>query len=1379
MRRMIRLSLMVLLAWAVFPVQAAESVPGPLREWQRWVLNGQEFRTCPFLATRQPGDARSHVCAWPGALELNLDAEGGRFSQRWQVHTDTWVRLPGSLEHWPRDVRLNGAIAPVVAREGVPQLQLKPGTHEVSGRFAWATRPEQLMLPPETAIVQLTLDGRAVAQPERAGNNLWLGQRRSTTEREQLDLTVHRLLRDDQPARLHTQIALYVAGPGREVLLGPVLPTGFVPLALEGDLPARLENDGRLRVQLRPGRFTLRLEARGPGVATTITRPEAASPWPDEEVWSFEGIDRLRVAAVENAESIDPAQSNVPGTWQRFPAFRMPAAATLTVAERSRGLANPDDNRLRLNRDVWLDFSHGGFTVTDSINGQLNRDWRLDMAPPYLLEGATLKDENRPLLVTAAPEGASGIELRDRNVDLFAIARVEGARASVPATGWTTRFDDVRGTLHLPPGHRLLGAPGTDFADGSWVSRWGLWNLFGVLVVIVLAHWVAGRLAAAIAAVALVLLYQDSPEMIWLWVNAIAAIALLRAAPEGRLRTFAARYRVFSFAILVLALLPMLVGQLRLAVYPQLDVARGAVYGGLDYRGPQPIRVDMAEAEVARDAAVKMQAERGSPAAPTAPPPGAVNSFDVISVTGMRREQASVSNRYAAGTQLQAGPGVPDWQFNTYRFGWSGPVEAAQSVRFIWLGPVAMGIWRILGVLATALFALLLARAAFGFPLDAPWLPAGLRRTLARSGALAVAAVLLFVPSDPALAQTQAFPSTEMLNELRNRLTQPPACRNNCAEVMSAAVRAIGERLEVDLTVSALAQVAVALPQAGDRWQLERVEVDGRAAAFAMREGEGAAWLPLTEGAHTLRLSGRLANAETVQLNFPQPPRAISVSTTGWDASGLSNGRLLAGSLELIRRRTDGSAASDLAPSEFAPFVRVTRTFRFDLDWSIHSEVQRIAPRAAPLQVQIPLAPGESVITDGLEVRDGRVTVALGRGQPIATWDSLLPRSETLSLTLPADAQQRIEEWVFAVGPEWHVAFDGLPASLPPNEGGTWTFHFVPRAGETLNVRITRPAPAPGRTLAIDGVTQTLEFGKRSVNGSLLLSYRSTQAGRHTLTLPEDLRVTQVLVDGQPVPLRPEAGQLPLSLLSGEHTVQVDWTAPRGAGFLTRPDAIDLGTPASNVRTGISLPQDRWPLVARGPGVGTTILYWGELLVFLAVAWALSRWRRSPLRLHEWLLLGLGLSTLSWSVFVTVAAWLLLMRWREGWDHERAGRWTFHGVQVLLALFSVIALTSLVFSGVRYGLLATPDMALAAPAGTGYHGDFTWFLDRSDSALPRPTVISVPIWVYRLLMFLWAAWIAVALRRWLPAVWRAWTAGGFWRGRVQPAPKGPPTAEKA
>ena len=55
----------------------------------------------------------------------------------------------------------------------------------------------------------------------------------------------------------------------------------------------------------------------------------------------------------------------------------------LTVVERSRGLANADDNRLRLSRSLWLDFNHGGFTAVDRITGTLRRDWRLDMQAPF------------------------------------------------------------------------------------------------------------------------------------------------------------------------------------------------------------------------------------------------------------------------------------------------------------------------------------------------------------------------------------------------------------------------------------------------------------------------------------------------------------------------------------------------------------------------------------------------------------------------------------------------------------------------------------------------------------------------------------------------------------------------------------------------------------------------------------------------------------------------------------------------------------------------------------------------------------------------------------------------------------------------------------
>jgi hypothetical protein len=187
-----------------------------------------------------------------------------------------------------------------------------------------------------------------------------------------------------------------------------------------------------------------------------------------------------------------------------------------------------------------------------------------------------------------------------------------------------------------------------------------------------------------------------------------------------------------------------------------------------------------------------------------------------------------------------------------------------------------------------------------------------------------------------------------------------------------------------------------------------------------------------------------------------------------------------------------------------------------------------------------------------------------------------------------------------------------------------------------------------------------------------------------------------------------------------------------------------------------------------GAGVGPAILYWGEILVFLFLAWVLGRWRRSPLRFHEWAFLGIGLSSLSWGVFVLVAAWLFALQWRRDWPASGA-RWRFNLVQIGLALLSICAVGALVFAGIRQSLLAAPDMAIAGDTPPG--NPFSWFVDRTSSALPQPAVISAPLWVYRLFMFAWAFWIATALLRWLRAAWAAWKTNEIWRGKKSaPAP---------
>jgi hypothetical protein len=1256
--------------------------------------------------------------------------------------------------------------------------RLDAGHHQLSGRFVWTQRPEQLAVAPSTGLVDLTLDGQRIAQPERPNGAVWLGKRRTAESARGLDLQVFRLVEDEIPVQLTTRVQLQVSGEGREETLAAPLPAGFTPLRLSSELATRLDAAGRLHVQVRPGSYVIELVARGPGVAGTLARVRGVGTWPREEIWSYAGVDRLRIAAPEGGNPIDPGQAGVPEDWRGHPAFRMAAGGEMRIVERSRGLGAGDDNHLALRREQWLDFSHDAYTAVDTISGTLRSGWRLNMAAPYRLESA--RSGAHTLLITKVDDQV-GVELRTPQLRLSATSRVPQVHGALPASGWSTRFESMRGVLHLPPGHRLLGVPGADDAPGTWWSQWTLWSLFGVLIVVAFTYRIAGRVAAAVAALALALMYQEAPYYIWLWANLLVAVAVARAAAGGRFGALASHYRWFSFAVLGIALLPFLWGQVRYALYPQLEEGAFAMPLALQLELPGPQVLQGAPAPMPRAANVPLEPrialDEAAPAAATEEMPQARPPAPAVELAGrVARLPASLATRaekslvsesaaapgYAPGTLLQTGPGVPSWNYRRYTYSWSGPVEPGDTVRFIFIGPLWLAIWRLAGVALLALWFLgLLQHSAGGGLRLPPWLQRFEGSATARSAAAGVAAagLGLLALATPIPAQAATTPDPALLQELRARLLAPPLCEPNCGDVDVAQVNIADERLDITLEVSALANVALAVPHAADRWQIDSITVDGAPALAVGRERDAALWIPLTPGAHSVALHGRLAAVEAVQLAFPQRPHAISVNASGWDVAGVNEGRLLSGSLELTRRATPRPGAALDSGAEFPAFVRVTREFDLGVEWTLRTTVERLAPANAALSVEIPLLASESVLSEGVEVKhrgaQASVLAGLAAGQQRMSWNSALPQVSTLQLALPADAA-RTEVWNFRVSPQWRAEFAGFPAVLPEDpDAAEWVYQYRPRPGEQLLVKITQPVPAPGATLAIDAVSQHLNFGKRSADVELGFNYRSTLGGRHTLSLPADARVQTVRIDGEELPLRPVDGRLSLNLLPGAHAVSVRFQSPQGATLRTRAVPISLGAPATNVTTTLELPAARWPLLATPSIAGPVIRYWGELVVFIVTALLLGRWSLSPLRAREWLLLGLGLSTLSWAVFALVAVWLFAMRWRERWRPAALGRRRLLLVQTALALLTVAAVGSLVFSGIRYGFLSSPDMGVA---GVGSFGNaFSWFHDQVGAQLPRTAVYSLPLWIYRLLMFAWALWIALALTRWLRWAWSSWT----------------------
>ena len=339
-------------------VPTLAELPEPLRPWVDWVLHGHEDARCPFLS----GAADQRQCVWPSRLALDLDERAGRFTQQWLVHRDGWVPLPGGDRLWPQDVRIDDQPATLTQLDGAPRVRLPRGLHTITGTFEWEALPELLPVPPATGLLALTIHGQRVPFPNRdQQGRLWLQQREAAEQEEnRLDLVVHRRVADEIPLQLVTRIDLRVSGAGREMLLGKALPEQFIPMSLDSALPARLEPDARLRVQVRPGDWTIELAARHEGPVTALTFPDPDGVWDAEEVWVFDARNQLRLVSVQGVTAVDPQQTELPPEWKQLPAYRMRPGDTMILVEKQRGDADPAPDRLSLQRTWWLDFDGGG-----------------------------------------------------------------------------------------------------------------------------------------------------------------------------------------------------------------------------------------------------------------------------------------------------------------------------------------------------------------------------------------------------------------------------------------------------------------------------------------------------------------------------------------------------------------------------------------------------------------------------------------------------------------------------------------------------------------------------------------------------------------------------------------------------------------------------------------------------------------------------------------------------------------------------------------------------------------------------------------------------------------------------------------------------------
>lgn len=1379
--------------------QSQVKVPPELEPWVGWVLHDLPDVVCPDVA----GTRR---CEWPGTLAVDADADGARFEMAVYVDREFEVSLPGDRDRWPQDVRVDGARGVVGVQGDLPVVVLSAGAHRVTGSFRWNEVPQVLTVPPSVGRVELRLGDRGVERPRvDAEGRLWLrdgaGEGLGETEADSVRASVYRKLADGVPLLVTTRVRLNVSGRAREVSLGKILVEGTRPTAVRAAIPLQIGLDGEAKAYVRPGTHDVEIDAVLPTDTAELVAP-APSPnfYDPQEVWVWVPDETVRSVELGGLTAVDPERTSLPDEWKGHTTFLAEPSSKLTLRIMRRGIREEAPNSVNLDREIWLDVDGQGFTIRDRLTGTLNRGWRLNYAPAGGAKLGRVAANGENLLITEQPAtGLAGVELRNAALDLSAEVRVTESLGRLAIVGWDHDVQSLTARLHLPPGWTLIRGDGVDTIRGTWVDSWTLWDFFFLLIVALAIGRLFGWPWVLVSILTLGLAHGQQGAPQWIWIQLIVSLALLRVLPDGIWRKAVVVYRAVALVALVVIVAPFAHDQVMSALHPQVSSAR-AFANFAPEQSPGFARSDdewqesapMAPFEqVAAEAEMAQELELAS----------ATRKMDVDSLkkgsawgSGYKEEDANriQLQQVDPNAIVQTGPGLPDWDWSTWRLEWTGPVRKDHTVALFLVSPqmnLVLGLLRVALLILLGLLLLAPRDMYWGRPRPAPrwWRILG-------GGALlfAVGATTSFVPREAVAAE----PSTTTLDQLRQRLVAQSQCPSPCVVAHEAEVDVRGLELEMTADVSALRDTAWTLPGPADALVITDVIVDGRTSTELRREANGLVQVRLPRGAHSVSLRGTLADRNVVTLQFEEltRPRHLTFAADAWTVDGISPTGVPDNSIQLTRTADSkpDHSESAAAAAELPPWYQVERLVALGLPWQIHTTVRR-ADSSRPQLVKVPLTAGVKVITEGIRVENGAALVDFGRGETEKRFVGELPVGKEVKLVAAKD-EPWTETWTVECSRIWRCSFSELPPTATTSDG-VWRPVWRPWPGEQLVVTVERPQGAPGQPKTIDSVRYTVTPGKRLMTAELTLRVRASQGDWQEVTLPEGAELQTVDLNGTTRSIRPENGVVRLPIQPGENTFRLVWQQPWTREMREQVPAVDIGSEAANAHIVMNRGEERLLLAVRSDGIswGPAVLFWPHLVILLILALLLGTLRNLPLGWPEWLLLAIGMSQLPVPAMLPVVAWFAAVSWRG--RHPREDWYQFDFVQFALVGLTLLAVGTL-YAAVHTNLLIEIDMQVD---GMGSSNDqLHWYAERISGSLPTPGIISVPLFAYRVVMFAWALWLAWKLLGWARWGWTNFSSGGRWmrpprrygppqpqtdgnvspQGKPEEEPEGPPPVER-
>jgi len=1310
-------------------IQAIEEsqIPPTLLEWKDWVLNDVKDRECPI--NYQSGQPQ---CSWFDTIRVSTDSQKVDFDMNITLYRDkTEVQLPSSNLNWVNNVLIDNKKAIVLQRDNKPIVILSKGKHHIQGSIPYNSNLKYLQLPAHIPLVELYKDNLKITSPKIDNQSkLWLEQQESSeVEKGTLSVSIYRKVIDGHPLRMQTYLHLRVSGKMRWVVLDGVVLDGFLPTAIHTKLASTITEDKKLKIELKAGEWIATIDSYTPNNLSTLHKPKQKFIYANEEIWTMQTNPNYRTIKIEGVQSIDPSQTTLPKKWKRLPSYLVKDSDKFTIKELYKSIKQQSKNEFSLHRDLWLDFDGGGYTISDKIEAQISQIRRLEAT--NLLDLASVSINNRPTLITTiAQSSQKGVELRAKNSNIKASSRYSGDITNPPANGWDEKFKSISTILNLPPVWGLFASFGSDNKTTAWIDKWDLMDIFLVLLMSIAIYQLYGIKWAIPATVFAILFWHetDAPTTIWLFI--LALVATLRMLEGGRLAKVLKIILAVIVAITVLQVLNFSVHEIRTALYPQLEKSNYTYSsdnydrGLVAYESIQPNRrykKDMKNSVVQSSDKYKKYPK---------------NSYN----------QIIMQNRIDPNAVVQTGIGEPKWHWHSYNFSWQSSVDSNERLKLWLISPTLHKIWNIVNIFGM-LFLLYMLLYEF---IEV------IKPKISNSGTKAITLLVVLLLFSPSKIDAD-IPTDKMLTELKSRLTTPPVCLPNCSSMQNIELKIEDNILQIDISISAGANISVPLIGNRHSWLPQSVMVDNKKATNIRLDNRGGLWIVLTKGVHLVQLRG-VIKGQQITLSSPLPIRNFkSTSSDLWRISSDKKSYIEISSLAQIEKKRTQK-------SQIEPLVEIKRTFYFGQRWYIDTEVKLLNRIDKPYSFAYPLLANESVLDKEIETKENQVLLHLENANSHYKWRSSLPISSNLELKA-IDTNQIVEIWQMDVSSIWNIKYSGIEPISQKSIDNILLPNFKPWHSERLKLSLEKAQAVKGENLTIESSKIKIVQSAKYRDVTLNLKIKSSKASQYKITLKGIKEINPTIIDNQTHYLKISNSQITIPLQAKEQSVQISYREEYSSGMSYHFPTIDLAKESSNNTLELKLPQNRWILWTHGTLLAPAVLLWGVIFALLIFAIILGRVEGTPLRSRDWLLLGIGVSSSSFMIMLPIVIWIFTLRFREKQGDKLVG-WRRNIIQVLLVILTIISISTII-GAVSVGLLGNPDMMIA---GNGSYGNFlNWYSDRIFGVLPEPTVISVSIWYYRLLMLLWSIWVAFALIRWLKWAWGVFSQGDIWsrKGRIK------------